>query len=120
MTNIKKYLKIFTISILSILLTQFILILLYYFDILSSNTYNIVKIILLIATLFFNSLILGKKAESKGYLEGIKFSLFIIISFTILSLLTSTTISSKTFLYFLIITITNILGGMIGINKKEL
>ena len=121
MSNIKKYL----IQTLTTLGSLFILTLLtttlYYFNLINPTTYNILKIITLLLTLFINSLILGTKTKSKGYIEGIKLSLIVIITFLLLTLILTKTFQLKYILYYLIILITSTLGSMIGISlKKEL
>ena len=75
----KKYLFSILITFISIILTLLFTTTLYYFNLINHTTYNILKIILLILSLFINSFILGKKSTKKGYLEGIKLSLPIII-----------------------------------------
>lgn len=116
----KKYLLSILITFISIIITLFITTTLYYFNIISQTTYNILKIIFLIISLFINSFILGKKSLKKGYLEGIKLSLPIITLFLIISLITNN-FKPTILIYYLIILITSIFGSMVGIStKKEL
>lgn len=118
MSNLKKYLIHFSITIVSILLVLLLTTTLYYFNIISPKTYNIVKLITFLLTLFINSFILGKKSKNKGYLEGIKLSTFIIIIFLIFTIITKS-FSIKYLLYYLIIVITSSFGGMVGISRKK-
>lgn len=119
MSNLKKYLIHFSITFFSIFLFLIITTTLYYFNIISPKIYNIIKLITFLLSIFINSLILGKNTSSKGYLEGLKLSLFLIFLFLIITLITKS-FAIKHLLYYLIIIITSVFGGMVGIsNKKE-
>ena len=118
MTTVKKYGFHFLYTILSIAICYLILTTFYYFNIISSNIYQVLKLIILLINILISSIILGKKATNKGYLEGIKLGAFIIILFFILTLITGQDVKIRLLLYDGIIMITSILGGMIGINKK--
>lgn len=118
MTNLKKYLIHFSITIISILLSLLILTILYNCNIINETFYNILKLVTLLLSIFINSYILGKKAKSKGYLEGIKLFCLIIVLFLITSLFTNS-FKLKTIIYYLIILITSLFGSMLGINRKK-
>lgn len=119
MNIIKKYTFSFLYMILSIIITLLLLTALYHFDIISSNIYHLLKLIMILLILLLTGISLGKKATNRGYLEGVKLGTFTIILFTLLTLLTSQDLKLKLLLYDLIILITAVLGGMIGINKKK-
>lgn len=119
MTYLKKYGLRILYTIISILLTLLLITTLYYFNIIGQNTYKVLKIIIILLNIFISSFILGKKAENKGYLEGIKLAFIIIPIFLILTILTDEIFKIRYFLYYTIILITSITGGMIGINKKK-
>jgi len=118
MTTVKKYGFRFLYTILSIAICYLILTTFYYFNIISSNIYQVLKLIILLINILMSGIILGKKATNKGYLEGVKLGAFIIILFFILTLITGQDVKIRLLLYDGIIMITSILGGMIGINKK--
>ena len=118
MEIIKKYSLRFLFTILSISICLLIITTLYHFDIISSNIYQLLKLIILLGNILISGIILGKKANKKGYLEGIKLGLFMIILFTLITLITGQGLKLKLLLYDSIMLITAILGGMIGINKK--
>ena len=84
----------------------------------TGENYQLLKLIILLGNILISGIILGKKATSKGYLEGIKLGIFMIILFTLITLITGQGLKLKLLLYDSIILITAILGGMIGINKK--
>ena len=119
MKYIKKYGKRFLWTSLSIIIGILILTTLYYFNIINTNTYNYLKIIILLLNIFISSYILGKTTEKNSYLEGIKFALILIITFVIITLLTHSSIRPRILIYYLIISITSIFGGIVGISKKK-
>lgn len=120
MTNIKKYFLAVLYTFILLIILFLINTTLYYFNILSPATYNILKIILLLISLFINSFSLGKKALKRGYLEGIKLSIPIIILFLLITLFTKSFTLKVLLLYFILL-LTSSFGSMLGIStKKEL
>lgn len=118
MKFIKKYL--FTISsiILSLLFLTLVLTTLYYFDLISTNTYKFFKIFIIISTLIINSIILGRKSIRNGYLDGITLGIMLVIFCTLVSIVNHN-ISLKLVLYNFIILLSSTFGSMIGINTKK-
>ncbi len=112
-------LKVLLINILLILLLSSFTTLLYYFNLLSSGVYNIFKLLVPLFSIFITTISFTKKVKEKGWFEGLKLGLLLIIVFIAISSFASTSFSIKMMLYYLIILITAILGGMIGINKSE-
>jgi len=90
----------------------------YYFDIFTTNIFKYFKIISLIISCLISGLFIGRKSSSKGYLNGIIFSLIIILIFLISSLFLNG-LKWYQLVYYLIITITTTIGSMIGINRKN-
>lgn len=119
MTYLKKYGLRLLYTIISILVSILIITTLYYFNIISSATYNILKIVVLLINIFISSFILGKKAVSKGYLEGIKLSIMIIPILLMLSLILGLSLKPRVIIYYLIIASTSIFGSMVGISRKR-
>ena len=119
MSLIIKYGKTLIITTISLLIALIINTTLYYFNIISTNVYQILEITILLINILITTFILGKKASKKGYLEGLKFSLIIIPLFFILTLLTQEPIQLKLIIYYIIIIITSVLGSMLGINNKN-
>lgn len=119
MNKIKKYLFHFLFTMIIFIIFFVLLTTLYHFNIISNNIYQVGKLLILLFTILISSIMLGKKASNKGYLEGLKLGIFIITLFFILILLTNSEIKIRLILYDAIILITSILGGMIGINKKD-
>lgn len=84
---------------------------------------GITTIIMLICNLlifFFLSYFNAYKQKKKGFLEGIILGiLFIIFMVMIKVILFDSGIGISTIIYYLILFITSILGGMMGVNKKS-
>ena len=118
MEIIKKYSFRFLYTILSIVISLLLITTLYHFNIISSNIYQTLKLIVLLVNILISGIILGKKATSKGYLEGIKLGIFMILLCFLITLVTGQELKIRLLLYDSMILITSILGGMIGINKK--
>lgn len=118
MNKIKKYLFHFLFTTIIFIIFFVLLTTLYHFNIISNNIYQIGKLLILLFLVLISSIILGKKASNRGYLEGLKLGIFVITLFFIMILLTNSEIKIRLILYDTIILITSILGGMIGINKK--
>ena len=115
-----KYFKVLSYVFMPILIINIVLSCLYYFNILSSKSLNIFNIILVMLSMFISGLYLGKKANKKGYLEGIKIGLIIIFLFFIISYLAfDKSINIKTFIYYTLLLISSTIGSMLGINRKK-
>lgn len=119
MKKIINYLKFVSMFIILELMITFIISLL---NLIGLNS-GITTIILLISNIllffmlnFFNARITLKK----GFLEGIILGvIFILIMFLIKIILFNNSFKISTFIYYLILFITSIIGGMIGVNKKS-
>jgi putative membrane protein (TIGR04086 family) len=103
-----------TILILTLFLTFF-----HYFNIINEKILEILKIITITASIFIGGYKIGKQSFKKGWLEGIKFALIMIVIFLILSWIFRLGIELKTIVYYFIILVSSMLGGMIGINKRK-
>lgn len=117
---LKRLGKILLLTISLILILSFFTTILYYFNLLSSQIYNILKLFISLFSLFIGSYQIGKKAEKKGILEGIKLGGILIFLFLILhSILFQENLNFKLFFYDLILLLTSAIGGMLGINQKK-
>lgn len=113
-----KYGKTILFNILELIILLFLITLLYYFNIINDKTYQVLKLIILLSSIFINSFILGTKSKTKGYLEGIKYGVLIISIILIITLITYK-LQTKLLIYYPLILITSTLGSMIGITKKN-
>lgn len=109
------------IYVFSILLVGiFIITLLNYIGLLNGKIFSFFEILILIISLFIGGFIIGKNSKKKGWLEGIKLSMIIIVLFFIISYLAFQTLPElKTIIYYIIILSSSIIGSMIGITKNN-
>lgn len=94
--------------------------LLHYLNWIGSKTLSILEIMIPFFSLFIGGFWMGRKSNKKGWLEGLKLGLlflFILILFQYLGL--QMKFELKTLLFYVLILISSIFGGMIGISKKK-
>lgn len=119
MVKILNYLKYISIFLIVELMITFIISLL---NLLGINS-GITTIILLICNIllfFILNFINAKNIKKKGFLEGIILGMiFIFLMIIIKILLFDNSFKISTFIYYLILFITSIFGGMFGVNKKS-
>lgn len=112
------YLKSIIYS-LSIMIIGIIIITIFnYFNIISGNLFTITLLLIPIIAIFIGGYLIGSNSIKKGFIEGIKFSIIWILLFFIISISTKG-LNIFSFIYYLIIIITSMLSGIIGINKKK-
>ncbi len=119
-----KYLKNLGISLLVILGLFFVLTflstILSYYNILNSSMMGIIKIIIPTFSLLAGGFIVGMSSNQKGWLEGLKLSLIIIVILMLFNYLgLGNKFAIKNLIYYLILMISAIFGSMVGINKKQ-
>lgn len=119
LNNIKNYLIsigyfLLVVAIFSIILTIF-----NYYDIITGNLFKIIKILIPSLALFVGGFKVGNSATKKGYIEGIKLGLIMVILLFLFGYLGfNASFNISLILYYIILIISSILGAMIGINKK--
>lgn len=118
MQYLKKLGKSTLFTLISIFLLGLILNTLYYFDIISNNIYNIMKMIIVLGSLFINSFLLGKDSNKYGIVEGLKLGSIFLLIIIILKLIINSSFDIRTLIYSIIILLTSSVGAIIGINKK--
>ena len=115
-----KLTKTIGIMFLIVLITTFLVSLLHYIG-LPKLIVTILKILIVIGTLFYGGFYMAKLSKTKGYLEGIKIGLVIILLFFLISWLgLNYNFSIKTSIFYILMLISSTLGGMIGINKNKI
>lgn len=119
MRKLINYLKFVSIFLIIELMITFIISLLNLIEINSGITTIIMfvcNLILFFILNFFNAF----KLKKKGFLEGILLGLiFIFLMFLIKLILFDNNITISTAIYYLILFVTSIAGGMFGVNKKS-
>lgn len=115
-----KYLKSLLYILISIICFSIIIGTMTYFNILGNNSIKILELISIVMSMMIGGIYIGRKSSKKGYLEGTKIGLSVIIILFIFSYLAYNKSPSLTSLIFYIIIITSvILGSILGINKKS-
>ena len=119
MNYIKRIIKPLSRIFIYIIIYMFILTLLNYFNIISYHTLNILKYIFLFILLIYYSYKIGLGSNSKGYLEGIKFSSIIITILIILNIIFIRNFNFKSIIYYLLILVITTSSSILGINKNK-
>ena len=115
--NIKKYGVSFLIFIIIILVFTFFLSIFYYFGVLSYKTISIIKMIILLLSFFGGGFFMSVSATKKGWLEGFKFAIMVSIFLLLFQLLgIDKSFHIKDMIFYIILFITSIFGGMVGIH----
>jgi len=117
-----RYLKNLGISLLYIigfmLILTFIGTLFNYIGLLNSSVIKIVKVIIPVLSMFIGGFVIGKRQGKNGWLEGLKLSLIFLIILTLFNFLgLNHSFSVKSIIYYIILTVSTILGSIIGVNK---
>ena len=87
---------------------------------LNSGITTIILLIINLALFFTLSYINAFKMHKKGLIEGLTLGLiFIVLMILIKVTLFNNGIHISTFIYYIILVIASILGGMVGVNKKS-
>lgn len=120
MIKIKKYLIPILYTLMIILIGSFLSSVLYYFNITSDKINNILLYLISIVGIFTGSIFFSKEIKYKGIINGL---IYFVGWFTIM-LLSSLIIFKITFkinslIYYSVILIFSMLGGIIGKNLKE-
>lgn len=118
MKYVKKYSIILGIMLLIILLSTLFVTILNYFNISKKGLTSILKIITILISMFIGGIMIGKKSNKKGYLEGLKLGLLFSFLLFIFNLILGN-FTIKNLFYYLILIMTTTFGSMIGINKNK-
>lgn len=119
--DVLKYLKVLIYILAPVLILNFILSLLYYFNLIGSGIINYLKLFVVTISMLIGGIYIGRRTSKNGWLEGLKVGAEVIVLFFIVSYLAfDKGINIKTIIYYFILIAASILGSMIGINKKKL
>lgn len=89
-----------------------------YLEILNYSITSILNMLLGVFIFFYISFKISRKKQKKGYLWGLKIGLILLTIFFLLSLILQNNFSLKTIIYYLILLLTSVSAGMLGINKS--
>ena len=119
MDNVKNYLIAIGYFVLVVAVFAIILTIFNYYDIVTNKLFKVIKVLIPSLALFIGGYKVGNSANKKGYIEGIKLSLIVIVILFMFSYLGfNASFSISLILYYIILIISSMLGAMIGINKK--
>lgn len=118
MNYLKKIFKPIVLTIAFIIIALFIITLLNYFNILGYKLTIYLKFIISIIAFFIGGIMIGYRSNKKGWLEGIKFSLIIILFMIIITLLLNE-FEYKALIFYVILLISSVIGSMFGITKNK-
>lgn len=119
MDNVKNYLIAIGYFLLVVAVFTIILTIFNYYDIVTNKLFKVIKVLIPSLALFIGGYKVGNNANKKGYIEGIKLSLIVIILLFMFSYLGfNASFNISLILYYIILIISSMLGAMIGINKK--
>lgn len=119
MDNVKNYLIAIGYFLLVVAVFAIILTIFNYYDIVTNKLFKVIKVLIPSLALFIGGYKVGNNANKKGYIEGIKLSLIVIVLLFMFSYLGfNASFSISLILYYIILIISSMLGAMIGINKK--
>jgi len=119
MKYLKKLLKGFLFTIISFLILTFIFTMLNYFNLISGKIMTISKIIIPLFSLALGGYIMGKGSEKNGWIEGLKLDLIMVLLILIGNLIFGPSLIIKDFIFYTLLIISSMLGGMFGINRKK-
>ncbi|MBQ8234102.1 MAG: TIGR04086 family membrane protein [Bacilli bacterium] len=114
--NIGKSLLSFIITIVALLI---VITIFNYFNILNYKIVNLIKFIIPFIASLVSGYTIGIESKNKGYLEGIKVGLIIIIILLIFNILGFNNINISNIINYILIILFNTVGSMIGINRKN-
>lgn len=119
MNYIKKLGISFLYIIVPIISLIFIFSIFNYFGLISYKVFNVIRFIIFIIALLLGGFKMGENSKSRGNIEGLKLGLILSSVIFIINLINKTGFDYKYIFYYLIIIISTILGGIIGINMKK-
>ena len=119
MNNIKNYLIAIGYFLLVVVIFAIVLTIFNYYDIVTNKLFKVIKVLIPSFALFIGGYKVGNSVNKKGYIEGIKLSLIVIVLLFMFSYLGfNASFNISLILYYIILIISSMLGAMIGINKK--
>jgi len=120
MEYLKKLGKSFLYMISILMISTIFITILNYFNIFGSKLVTTFKIIIILISMFVGGFIIGKNSQQKGWLEGLKLGIIVIILLFLVNLvILKQDWNGKNLIYYLILISSCIFGSMIGISKKN-
>ncbi len=115
--SLKKYTFSFLLFLAIIFVFTFFLSIFHYFDVLSYQAVAVIKFIILLVSFFGGGFFMSVSATKKGWLEGLKFAFVVSVFLLLFQVLgIDKSFRMKDLIFYLVLFMTSILGGMIGIH----
>lgn len=115
--SLKKYTFSFLLFLAIIFVFTFFLSIFHYFDVLSYQAVAVIKFIILLVSFFGGGFFMSVSATKKGWLEGLKFAFVVSVFLLLFQVLgIDKSFHMKDLIFYLVLFMTSILGGMIGIH----
>lgn len=109
---------LYIVSIL--LISTLVITILNYFNIFGSKIVTFFKIVIALISMFVGGFIMGRNSKQKGWLEGLKLGLIVLLILVLMNyLILRQSFELRNLVYYLILLASTIFGSMIGINKKS-
>ena len=118
MTSIKNMIKPVYVSFFIVLIITFLVTVLNYFNIFSFKLVNILSYIIPFVAYFIGGYMLGKKSQSKGFLEGLKLGSICLTILMTINIILFRTFNISTLISYIVVLAACMLGSILGINKK--
>lgn len=110
----------FIYSIVSLLVFTFILTFLNYINVISGGFFVFLLIFNMVFSIFLGSFMVSKKCNSNGWFEGLKFGCVFLLFVSLLDYFGfSFSFNLKFLMFSIIILVSSIFGGMVGINFRK-
>lgn len=119
MNKLTYYIKIYSIGLIYILLSNIIISLLYLYTNIPSNINNILLYIVTIILFIYLSFKVSKNSNKKGYISGLITGIINVLIMFILSIIFKNYISINKLIYYISLILFSIVSGIIGINVKK-
>ena len=120
MKTLLNYVKGFAYILVPFLLLTIFITLFYYFNLFSPAVVKYLKMIVPILSMLIGGIYIGRRSKEKGWLEGLKVGLIFLVFLFLFSYLGfQEEMHLRTWIYYLILLISSMLGSMIGINKRK-
>ena len=119
MKNLKKYGISVAITGSFIIILNFIISILSYFNILNNKLIDLFIVIIPIIGVVLGGINIGRQSVCKGWLSGLKIGLLYLCISVLLKLLLSNSFKLYYLFYSLILVLSSVIGGMLGISMKK-
>lgn len=105
--------------LISMIIYLLLITILAHFNLITYKTVSIISFVFINLLFLFNGFKTGRRSERKGYLSGLIVGLISVLIMIFIGIIFSSPFSLKSLIYFAILILDSIVGGMLGINFKK-